>query len=166
MGLIAVSTFYPTFLTEMRGYTMAGASFATSLTMIVVIFAAPLAGVLLDKIGSRKVMITWPFLVVAAMMLFPFTVTGGMITLWLILMGVIAGAIPTATFAAAPEIMGKPQLAGIGMATVSFGQNLGMFIGPTLFGAIVASSGWAAAGYVMIPVLLLGFVAGWLVKVR
>lgn len=62
--------------------------------------------------------------------------------------------------------MSKPQLAGLGMAVVSFGQNLGMFLGPMLFGALVENSGWAAAGYWMIPILLLGFVAGWLVKVR
>ena len=166
LGLIAVSTFYPTFLTAERGFNMASASFTASITMIVVIFAAPLAGVLSDKIGSRKVLLTWPFIVVAVMFLFPFTVTGSMITLWLILMGVIAGAIPTATFAAAPEIMKKPALVGMGMAVVALGQNLGMFIGPMLFGALVESSGWAVAGYWMIPILLLGFVAGWLIKVR
>ena len=166
MALIAVSTFYPTFLSEVHGYSMAAASLATSITMIVVIFSAPLAGILSDKIGSRKVMLTWPFLVVAVMFLFPFTISGATITLWMVLMGIIAGAIPTATFASAAEVMGKPQLAGIGMAAVSFGQNLGMFVGPTLFGAIVASSDWAVAGYVMIPILLLGFVAGWFTKVR
>ena len=166
MALIAVSTFYPTFLTTERGFSMAAASATASITMIVVIFAAPLAGVLSDKIGSRKKLLTWPFIVVALMFLFPFTVTGAMITLWLVLMGVIAGAIPTATFAAAPEIMKKPALVGMGMAMVALGQNLGMFIGPMLFGSIVESSGWAMAGYVMIPVLLLGFVAGWLIKIR
>lgn len=166
LALIAVSTFYPTFLSTVREYSMSSASFATSIIMIVVIFSAPLAGIVSDKIGSRKVMITWLFLLVGVMFLFPFTVTGGLITVWLALLGLVAGAIPTATFASAPEIMGKPQLVGLGMAAVSFGQNLGMFIGPTLFGALVASSGWAVAGYAMIPVLLLGFVAGWLVKVR
>ncbi len=166
MALIAVSTFYPTFLNAVRGFSMASASFTASITMIVVIFAAPLAGVLSDKIGSRKVFLTWPFIVVAIMFLFPFTVTGALITLWLILMGVIAGAIPTATFAAAPEIMKRPELAGMGMAVVGLGQNLGMFIGPVIFGALVESSGWAVAGYWMIPVLALGLIAGWLVKVR
>lgn len=166
MGLIAISTFYPTFLETVRGFSMSNASLTTSVSMFVVIFSAPLAGILSDKIGSRKVLFTWPFLVVALMMLFPFSVQGALITLWMGLLGVIAGAIPTATFSAAPEIMGKPELAGIGMAVVSFGQNLGMFLGPTLFGAVVDSAGWTTAGYVLIPVLLLGLVAGWMVKVR
>jgi hypothetical protein len=33
------------------------------------------------------------------------------------------GAIPTATFAAAPEAMEKPALAGLGMAVIMFGQT-------------------------------------------
>jgi MFS family permease len=65
-----------------------------------------------------------------------------------------------------PEIMGKPELAGIGLGAVGTGQNLGMFLGPVIFGALVESSGWAVAGYWMIPVLALGFIAGWLVKVK
>jgi nitrate/nitrite transporter NarK len=166
LALIAISTFIPTFLSTVRSFSMANASFTTSLTMITVLFSAPLAGILSDKIGSRKALFTWPFLVLALMMLFPFTITGGLIPLWMILMGVIAGAIPTATFAAAPEIMGKPELAGMGMAVVAVGQNLGMFIGPVIFGILVDSSGWATAGYWMIPALILGLVAGWLVKVR
>jgi len=166
LALIAMSTFLPTFLTTERGYSLASASFITSLTMITVLFSAPLGGLLSDKIGSRKALFTWPFIVVAIMMLFPFVITGGLIPLWMILMGVIAGVIPTATFAAAPEIMGKPALAGMGMAVVALGQNLGMFIGPVIFGSVVDSSGWVIAGYCMIPALILGLIAGWRVKVR
>jgi nitrate/nitrite transporter NarK len=165
-ALIAMSTFIPTFLSAVREYSMASASFTASLTMIVVLFSAPLAGILSDKIGSRKALFTWPFIVVGIMMLFPFTVTGVMIPVWMILMGIIAGLIPTATFAAAPEIMGKPELAGMGMAVVGVGQNLGMFLGPAIFGALVETSGWAVAGYWMIPALAIGLLAGWLVKVR
>ncbi len=165
-ALLAVNTYYPTFLSSERGYSLAGASFTASLVMIVVIFSAPLAGILSDKIGSRRLVFTLPFVVVGVMMLFPFSVSGAGVSLWLILLGVIAGAIPTATFAAAPEIMGKPLLAGMGMAVVTLGQNLGMFVGPMVFGALVESAGWVTAGLWMIPVLALGLVAGWLVKVR
>jgi predicted MFS family arabinose efflux permease len=165
LALLAVSTFLPTFLNAVRGYTLANASFTASLSMITVLFSAPLAGILSDKIGSRKVLFTWPLIVVAIMMLFPFTVTGGTIPLWNILLGVFAG-IPAVIYAAAPEIMGKPELAGMGMAVLGLGQNLGMIIGPAIFGALVQSSGWAVAGYWMIPVLLFGLLAGCLVKVR
>lgn len=166
MALISMSTFYPTFLSTVRGYTMAHAAFTTSITMIVVIFAAPLAGIFSDKIGSRKALFTWPFIVLGIMMLFPYTISDVLVILWTGGMGLIAGAIPTASFAAAPEIMIKPEYAGMGMAVLTLGQNLGMFLGPILFGALVESSGWAVAGYWMIPILGLGLITGLQVKVR
>ena len=89
-----------------------------------------------------------------------------MIPAFVVVLGMVAGLIPTSTFAAVPEVMGRPQLAGIGMAVLALGQNLGMFIGPVLFGKLVEMAGWAAAGYMLIPICLLGVVAGWLVKVR
>jgi MFS family permease len=63
-------------------------------------------------------------------------------------------------------VAGKPHLVGLGLAVVALGQNLGMVIGPLLFGMLVETMGWAVAGYWLVPVCLLGFVAGWMVKVR
>ncbi len=166
MATISISTYYPTFLTEVRGYTMASASTTASTSMIVLLFSAPLAGILSDKLGSRKMFFTWPFLIIAILFLLPFTIQGSAIPLWLGFLGAFAGIIPAATFSAAPEIMKKPELSGLGMAVVTLGQNLGMFIGPLIFAAFQASSGWAGAGYWMIPFLLLGFLIGWLIKVR
>jgi predicted MFS family arabinose efflux permease len=88
---------------------------------------------------------------------------------WVILLVVFLASVaapPTITFAAAPEVMGSPRLAGIGLGVVSIGMNLGMVIGPVLFGMLVETTGWAMAGYWLIPVCILGFVAAWMVKVR
>jgi hypothetical protein len=41
-----------------------------------------------------------------------------------------------------------------------------MFVAPVVFGTLVEASGWIVAGYWLIPVAVLGFLAGWLVKVR
>jgi len=84
----------------------------------------------------------------------------------LIVQGLVVGAIPTAAFAAAPEVMGRPEWAGLGLAVVLIGQNLGNLVAPVLFGELVSNLGWAAAGYAMIPVALVGFACGWLVRVR
>jgi MFS family permease len=125
-----------------------------------------LVGWLSDRIGSRRLVFSIPYLVVAGMMMLPFNLTGPALYVFMILLGILVGAIPTATFAAAPEVMAGPQLAGIGLAVVAVGQNLGMVIGPILFGMLVENMGWAAAGYWLIPVCFIGFVTGWLVKVR
>jgi MFS family permease len=165
-AFLALSTFLPTFLSEVRGYSLAQAAFVSSLTTMVALGSAPLAGWISDRIGSRRLVFTIPCLLIAGTMLLPFNVTGWMLYAFMMLLGLIGSAIPTAIFAAVPEVMGKPQLAGIGMAVVSLGQNLGLVIGPVLFGKLVESLNWAAAGYLMIPFCLVGFLAGWMVKIR
>ena len=166
LPFMGLATYFPTFLSEVRGYPLSQASYIASISTMMVLVSAPLAGWLSDRIGSRRLFFSIPFLVVAIMLIFPFRVVGWQIYAFMILQGLIAGAVPTATFAAAPEVMKKPELAGLGMAVVMFGQNLGMFIGPILFGKLVESQGWLIAGYCLIPFCLLGFFAGWRLKVR
>ncbi len=163
---VTLCTFLPTFLVAERGYDLASAAFVASLVMITTLVSCPLSGWLSDRIGSRKWVFTIPFIIMAVMLLFPFTVTGWMIPAYMILMGVLAGAVPTATFAAVPELMRKPQLVGIGMAIVAVGQNLGMFIGPVVFGKMVEATGWVTSGYLLIPAALVGLIAAWLIKIR
>jgi MFS family permease len=103
---------------------------------------------------------------VAALLLLPFRVEGGALYATMMLMGVIIGAIPTATFSAVPEVMARPEQAGLGMAILSVGQNAGMVIGPILFGGLVEGLGWAAAANWMMPVCVLGLVSAAALRVR
>ena len=166
LAFLAFATFYPTFLATEQGFSLAQAAFVASLPTLVTLASAPLAGWVSDRIGSRKLVYTIPFLLVGVMFLFPFHVSGWQIPLYLIIIGILTGAIPTATFAAVPEVISKPQLAGIGMAVIMVGQNLGMFIGPAVFGGLVEATNWAVAGYMLIPVCIVGVIAGWFVRVR
>jgi MFS family permease len=119
-----------------------------------------------DRIGSRRLVFSLPFLALAVLLILPFRVTGGAIIAVMVVQGLIAGAIPTATFAAAPEVMRKPEWAGLGLAVILIGQNLGQLIGPVWFGQLVNSLGWVAAGNLLIVVCLVGFVSAWMVKIR
>ena len=166
LALVTFGTYYPTFLNDVRGYPLGQAAFIASLATLTVLISAPAAGWFSDRIGSRRLLISVPFLVVALLLLFPFRVSGWQIIVVMVLQGLAAGAIPTATFAAAPEVMSRPQWAGLGLAVVLIGQNFGQLVGPVLFGTLVNQLGWVAAGYTLIPVCLLGFVSGWMVKVR
>lgn len=163
---IALATFFPTFLSEVRGYPLQQAAWITSIPTAVVLLSAPLAGWLSDRIGSRRLVFSIPFLAIAVLMLLPFRLIGWQIYALMALLGLVAGAIPTATFAAAPELMKKPQWAGIGMGVIMLGQNLGTLIGPVMFGSLVRDLNWVLAGYALVPVCLLGFATAWLVKVR
>ena len=166
LALLSVATYYPTFLNQVRGYPLGQAAFISSITTIVVLFFAPVAGWVSDPIGSRRLVFSVPFLAVAVLLIFPFRVTGWQIIALTIIQGIIVGAIPTATFAAVSEVMQKREWTGLGLAVVLLGQNLGSLLGPILFGQIVETSGWTMAGYMMIPFCLLGFLSGWMVKIR
>jgi predicted MFS family arabinose efflux permease len=165
-AMISLSTYYPTFLKEVRGYPLGEAGFLASIASIVILFSAPAAGWFSDRIRSRRMVLSLPFLASAIWLIFPFHVTGWQISFLMIVQGLLLGAIPTATFAAAPEVMRKPELAGLGLAVVLLGQNLGQLLGPIFFSQMVGSFGWAIAGYLLIPVCLIGFFSSWMVKIR
>ncbi len=156
IGVIA--TYYPTFLKTIHGFTLTEASQMTSIKMIVVIITAPLIGWIIDKVGSPRRIILWSFVALAGFMALPFTVTGWMIPVTMVLQGILAGAIPTCIFTVIPSLTGKSLPAGIGLAVVLIGQNLGQLLGPVLFGAMAQSMGWMTAGLLTIPVLILGYI--------
>lgn len=164
--LVSIGTYYPTFLHEVRGYPLPQASFLASIATLVVLFSAPAAGWLSDRLNSRRLLIAIPFLAVAILLWFPFLVHGIGIVLLMAIQGLLIGAIPTATFAAAPEVMKKPQWAGLGLAVVLFGQYVGQLVGPLVFGELVLRFDWFFAGLLLIPASLLGFLSAWKVRVR
>jgi MFS family permease len=165
-AMLGVATYYPTFLIEVRGYSLGQAAFIASLGTLVILFSAPAAGLLADRVGSLRLVFALPFLGAAILFLFPFKVTGWQIVVFMILQGLIIGAIPTATFAATPEVMQRPEWAGLGLAILLIGQSIGQLLGPIFFGEMVQRSGWVIAGYWMVPICLLGFISSWMVKVR
>jgi MFS family permease len=155
IGVIA--TYYPTYLKAVQGYDLAGASMVTSIKMVVVIITAPLVGWLVDRVGSPRKIILWSFIALAMFMALPFTVSGWMIPVTMVLQGILAGAIPTCTFASFPEVAGKEIPAGMALAVILIGQNLGQLLGPVLFGALAQSLGWTLAGFLTIPILVIGY---------
>jgi predicted MFS family arabinose efflux permease len=164
--MVSINTYYPTFLKEQRGYTLGQAASIASIMTFLKLVSSPSAGWLSDRLKSRRVLFSIPFLLIAVLLLFPFEVTGWWIIVVMSVLGLFMGVIPAATFAAAPDIMENPQLAGLGMAVVLIGQNVGQLVGPILFGQLVQGLGWSLAGYLIIPVCLLGFASGWMVKIR
>jgi hypothetical protein len=57
-------------------------------------------------------------------------------------------------------------MVGIGLGVAALGQNLGMYVGPLLFGTLLETTTWAVAGYSLIPVCLIGVRTGWMTKIR
>jgi predicted MFS family arabinose efflux permease len=165
-SMSALGTYYPTFLSEVRGYPLVQAAFFSSIATLVVLFSSPAAGWFSDRTGSRRLVLALPFLGLAVLLIFPFHVTGGQITALMVIQGLLLGAIPTATFAAAPELMQKPEWAALGLAIVLLGQNVGQLLGPLFFSEMVGEVGWVTAGYLLIPFCVIGFISSWMVKIK
>lgn len=163
--IMALSTFYPDFLNTVRDYSLAKAALMTSVMGTIAIFSAPVGGYLSDRLGSRKAVIIGPFILWSIVLLFPFTLSGWVIPVVMVASGILGGPIAPVSLAAVPEIV-PPQHVGIALGVVAFGQNLGMFAGPALFGWIVETTSWATAGYLLIPVCVVAIAAAALAKIR
>ncbi|MCL2877372.1 MAG: MFS transporter [Acidobacteria bacterium] len=175
--VMAMCTFLPTFLEVKHGYLLTyeqglfmNASFVTALIMMASIISAPGGGYISDKLGSRKTVVLVSYAVMTLTFLVPFSLQPGwQIPVYMLVFGLFGGPIAPILLAAVPEVSKRPQLIGIGMACSALCQNLGMYIGPSLFIRIVGNpigDGWATAGYWMIPICVIGIIAVWRIKVR
>jgi predicted MFS family arabinose efflux permease len=176
--VMAMCSFLPTFLMKFRAYSptfdngvLMHAGFVTALIMAASIFSGPGGGNISDRIGKRKIMILLPYILMTLTFFFPFTAMGMMIPLWMIVFGIVGGPLAPVLLAAVPEVSESPSLIGIGMSVAAVGQNIGMFIGPALFGAILVKLGggldaYVTAGYWMIPICVVGIIATLGIKVR
>ena len=166
-AFIAFVTWGPTFLNNQRGITLTDASFQISLLSVLGIIACPTAGLVSDRIGSRKTILVWPMLLMALLFPFCYAAEGGVFLLLVIALGFIGGFVPTGVFAGAVEAAADERLTGMAMAVIQIGQNTGMLLGPLLFGWLVDyTGGWATGFWVLAPVCLSGAIAGWIAKVR
>jgi MFS family permease len=178
--VMAMISFLPQFLEVNRGYSLTyengalmNAGFVTALIMAISVLSAPGGGYISDRLGKRKIMVLIPYILMTLTFFLPFTVTGSMIPLYMIVFGLVGGPIAPVLLAAVPEVAKKPQFIGIGMGVAAVGQNLGIYLGTSQFPRIQAAYGavqdiqaWAAAGYWMIPICLIGIIATLCIKVR
>jgi MFS family permease len=163
----AFVTWTPTFLNEVRGNSLATASLIVSLMTIFAIVSSPIAGWVSDRIGSRKLICVVPMLLMMLLLPFAFSLSAPLFRPYGIVLGLIAGFIPTGVFSAGVEILGDRRLSGMAIAVIMIGQNAGMLLGPFLFGAIVGSmGGWQTAFWMLAPVAALGAVAGWIARMN
>jgi len=171
--VMAMCSFLPMFLETGRGYSLTfengvfmNASFVTAFIMLASIVSGPVGGRISDRLGKRKMVVLISYTLMTLTFVVPFTVTGWMIPTYMLIFGIVGGPIAPILLASVPEVARKPQLIGIGMSVAALGQNIGMYIGPSLFSRLQVAQGWAAAGFWMIPVCLIGIIATLRIKVR
>lgn len=159
---IAVKSYMPAFLEAERGFSELQASGATGVFLLTAMAIAPFAGILSDKIGSRKKLIIAGTFLAAVSVLTVFNVTGPMINVSLAVLGIAAGMLTTGIFTAVSET-GR---SATGMAAVVFGQYAGMCIGPVYFGMLAETFNWWVAGYMQLPMIAAMFIMIFMLKVK
>lgn len=155
----AIASFYPTFLAQVHGMDVQFAGTASSITNILVLALGPISGIISDKLHTRKWLMVFALAGAAVMLTFAFGDNLTMVWVYLIVMSVFAAAMPTGTFSLVPRVMKDPEKIGFGMAVLAFFQNIGIVIGPIIFGALSASVGWQMASMTfLLPAAIVGLI--------
>ncbi len=144
-AFLAFGTWAPTYFNQGLGVDLNTASFDASLSSLSVIPATIIAGWVLDRVKNRHRVLTVTFVMTGVLLLWSFQLgSASAIVPYMLALGLVGGFIPTATFTLAPETMPSPMFAGLALGLVSVGQNLGLFFGPPMVGALIADGNWAA----------------------
>ncbi len=150
-----VNIFYPTFLQAVKGFDIALSAIPTFIMSALTIPFGIAFGVLMDRTNTRKWVLVIAYAILATMMGAVAWVGGGeTTTVWIfaIVMGLLAGAIPTATRALIPVLVTEPRRMDYTLGIMALTTYLGnMIAGP--YGALAASSGWqTAALMILMPI--------------
>ena len=171
IGYYGISTYMPTYLVEGVGADQASANLAVSWQSLVGLPAAIIVGILLDKtrVERRKYIAGIVMIVLAVCYALAFRMPNiPTATFLLIFMGFICTFVPVALYTIGPDIIPKGSYAAIILAIVTFGQNVGMTLGPLVVAYIVDAAGgnWAACALPMGVLALIGGIIAFFIKVK
>ena len=105
------------------------------------------SGFLLNKLGNHLgifvvpaviFMVAWPLFNSNSLIMF-FSIA--------VVLGLMAGFTPTIVFAAAPLLAKRKETIGIAMSIIIIGENMGVLIGPEVFGILREWTGDYTAGF-------------------
>jgi MFS family permease len=156
----AYATWSPMYFNQALNVSAETASFYASLMSLAIIPSTLIAGWLLDHVRNRYFVLIAGLLISGLLLVPSFRLgSANMIVPYMIILGLVAGFIPAATFTIAPETMPDLKFAGLALGIVSVGQNLGLFFGPPMVGSAIAGGNWAAGILPLLISLAIGVVA-------
>lgn len=157
LAYYGLTAYMPLLMVDNIGVPLDTANLISSLIAVTMIPGSLIAGYLLGKVKSRKIVpaVASALLAIIYYVVF-FSDTTVMASALMLIAGFVAGFIPGALFTIAPDTIPNPLYIGVCMTIATFGQNLGVSIGPVLMGSIVEGAGnvWTAAA---LPTALVSF---------
>ena len=146
-AFFSFNTFISTYLTETTSMSLTVATLIPSIVAICTMTSNVYSGLLLRKLGNHLVIFLVPALFF--IVVWPIFTSSSLIMLYgnAIVLGLFAGFIPTIVFAAAPLLAKSRETIGIAMSIVIIGENMGVLIGPEVFGLLREWTGDFIAGF-------------------
>ena len=148
----------PAYLGQVHGLLPDQANFVASLSQLIIIPSTLLAGWVLDRAPNRRLVLGLAQLASGLLLVWCFALSPAILVPYQLVLGAVAGFIPTAVFTLAPETLPGPR-AGLALGLVMVGQNLGLLFGPPLVGALVSGGNWAAGTVPLVAAMGLGVAA-------
>ena len=111
---------------------------------------SPISGKISDAIGSRYKILVFCMICAVLFGLIAFWVTDWRIYIIVVILnGITGGGVAAMLWASCSEVVPSHLISGA-TAALACSQSVGMFIGSTFFGGVVASLGYTMAGWVVL----------------
>ena len=140
------STIFPIYADEMLGFSFPQIGLITGLRSLGFVFSVISMGTISDRVGRRPVMMLG--LTLSAVLVLLLNFAGSFLAVAVIFFGI--GASVGAFWIVAPIVAAEsltPALRGIGIGTYKTFFDLGSIVGPIIFSALSASSGFSVCFY-------------------
>lgn len=146
-AFFSFNTWISTYLTETTSMNLTIATLIPSLVALFTMISNVYSGFLLNKLGNHLGIFVVP--AVIFMCIWPLFNLNSVIMFYIIatVLGLIAGFTPTIVFGAAPLLAKRKETIGIAMSIVIIGENMGVLIGPEVFGILRERTGDFATGF-------------------
>lgn len=136
--LLSYVTFAPQYF-QTTGMSVQRAGLFTSFIMFVSIFLSPVVGIIIDKTGWKKRLLLMGSIIMGISFILISNGSFGL-PIWAITLGIGFSAIPVFVFSMLPEIV-KPHQMGMGLSIITIASNIGIALGPIVFGFLLDRTG-------------------------
>lgn len=164
---LAIVSYLPTIL-QMQGYEPALSGLVSTLPMLISIVSAPLLGILSDRLGRVKPLMSATFLILALSTPVMFICTGWQLWAVAIICGILGASGASLLMVAYLLVLPRPELVPLGLGAFATMQGLGQFLGSFIMPFILGPefANWYLAAFVLLFIGLGGFLASMLCRYK
>lgn len=147
-----INQFYPSYLQEIKGFSVFASAMVVNLTAIITIPAGIVFGLISDRTHTRKWFVAIPFAILTIMLFtFAFSYDKGKAAPWIfaVLLGLCAGGLPMGTRSIVPILVSDSTKVDYVLATMACTTGIGL-LGPGIYGSLAASVGFHTAALVLL----------------